>query len=123
MPHTRSQDTKGKKAAPAGANRKRAASPPAGSPILELQRAAGNTAVARLMRSGLPERDLEVSRPGDAREQEAERMAEAAVSHSSEEIVDAGVASQRTPDTAPSMVGDLGPGRPLDPESRSLLEP
>lgn len=123
MPHTRSQDTKGKKAAPAGAKRKRAASPPAGSPILELQRAAGNTAVARLMRSGLPERDLEVSRPGDAREQEAERMAEAAVSHSSEEIVDAGVASQRTPDTAPSMVGDLGPGRPLDSEARSLLEP
>jgi len=130
MPRNRSRGTQGKKAAvPAGAKRGRDTSAAAASPILELQRTVGNRAVAALMRSGRPEREVEVSRPGDALEQEAERAVERVLSSSPKELREEELASPgRRPAAPPATASEglgpeLGPGRPLGPESRAFLEP
>lgn len=130
MSRNRSRGIRGKKAAvPASAKPGRGTTSAAASPIFELQRTVGNRAVASLMRSGQPEREVEVSRPGDVLEQEAERVAERALSSSPEELREEELASpgRRPPalaTTASEGLGaELGPGRPLDPESRAFLEP
>jgi uncharacterized protein DUF4157 len=123
MARVRDKSGKSKKAPAAGAGPRRGSSTAAASPILKLQRTAGNAAVARLMRSGLSEHEVEVSQPGDTRELEAERMAEQAITPQPEETASADSPPQRAADGAPSLLDGLGPGRPLDSESRSLLEP
>jgi uncharacterized protein DUF4157 len=49
---------------------------PSASPLQQLQRSAGNAGVRRLLRAGLIQRKVTVNQPGDAFEQEADRVAE-----------------------------------------------
>lgn len=53
-----------------------ALSPASGHPLLGLQRSIGNHAVQRLMRSPLIQTKLQMSKPGDPSEQEADRVAD-----------------------------------------------
>ena len=78
----------------------------------------GRLQVAHGFRGGA---QLDVSQPGDAHEREAEHMAERV--RSSRPGAEP-TAEKRPAGSAPQgLLPDLGPGRPLDPEVRTRLEP
>jgi outer membrane protein OmpA-like peptidoglycan-associated protein len=118
-------------------------------PILQLQRAIGNRAVRRLLQSGRLQTKLNISRPGDIDEQEADRAAEEVMrmpepavqracapcaaggspcpkcESEKENLVQRSV--EQSTDTAHTSVPDnflqnLGPGQPLDSSTRGFFE-
>jgi hypothetical protein len=99
--------------------------------MLGLQRATGNQAVLRLLRSGALQTKSEISVPGDAFEQEADRVAREVVSRPAsppplrrrpEPIPEAG--QEPSPSGGPPAARDAlrSPGQPLDPEARASME-
>jgi hypothetical protein len=118
---------------------------------LDLQRSAGNRAVTNLFASGAIQASLRVSRPGDADELEADRVADRVVSApdqptvhrkcncegggascpacEEEEVEQAkGIHRKAEPssDGSQSVQHDflhsMGPGQPLDPSTRGFME-
>jgi hypothetical protein len=61
-----------------------------------------------------------VSQPGDPQEKEADRIADAVTSPSSHRDEERATLPSLY---APATLSGIGPGRPLDPEARALLEP
>jgi hypothetical protein len=122
-------------------------------PVLRLQEALGNRGVHRLLRSGVIQPKLEVSRPGDRYELEADRVAEAVVSmpepgtscchqpaHAGgprvqrmcsaceEELLlqpkeDAGGTREAAPSIEPHVQHQASAGRPLPDSVRAYFEP
>lgn len=102
--------------------------------ILHLQRTIGNQAVQRLLRgnAGAIQTKLAINRPGDAYEQEADRVAEQVMrmpeagasppaSHSMQGQESAAPASPDAPQIVSDVVSETG--RPLEPPVRSFMEP
>lgn len=86
----------------------------ASSPRPRIGTALGNQTLSRLLANGA------VSQPGDPQEKEADRIADAVTSASLEGEGERPVLPSLH---APSTLSGIGPGRPLDPEARALLEP
>jgi hypothetical protein len=106
-------------------------------PLLRLQRAVGNRAVGRLLQA-----KLDVGRPDDEHEREADRVAEqvmrapdpgstregAAPPCGDEELVQprpvtGGAAPPASPDVEARVRGLQGKGKPLPPSTRAFFEP
>jgi len=118
-------------------------------PVMQLQRAIGNQAVLRLMRSGALQPKLAISQPGDVYEREADRVADEVMRMPSPTLQrtcapcaagglpcpkcaaerkdsvqrKAKHVSDTTATVPDSFVNDLGPGQPLDSATRSYFEP
>ncbi|HSK80355.1 MAG TPA: DUF4157 domain-containing protein [Thermoanaerobaculia bacterium] len=80
--------------------------------------ALGNQTLARLLASG-----VRVSQPGEPQEREADRIADAVTSTASPAPVPEEERADLPSIPASSTLPGLGPGRPLDPEARAMLEP
>lgn len=104
------------------------------NPALRCQQTLGNQTVLRLLRSGVPQAKLAVSRPGDMYEREADRVAEQVVRMPDPTLRPLATAGpdhlvQRKAETATSQAvpdsftQSLGPGRPLDAATRVFFEP
>ncbi len=114
-----------------GSTSRDAAGPaPTASPfsLLNLQESLGNQALLGLLASGRLQAKLAVNQPGDAYEQEADRVAQEVVSApmaSAAPAVQRKSAGESGPATAPPVVHEaLGSsGQPLDPTARAFLEP
>jgi Domain of unknown function (DUF4157)/Protein-glutamine gamma-glutamyltransferase len=120
-------------------------------PLLNLQSTIGNQAVLQLLRSGAIQGKLAINQPGDAYEQEADRVAEDVVSSRSPTLQrkcacggtpgttgdcaechekrrqHKNLSSKpvaRTASSAPPVVHEVlrSPGQPLDPATRGLME-
>jgi hypothetical protein len=122
---------------------------PSKHPILQLQQRAGNQAVQRLLRGGLIQAKLAVSQPNDPQEREADQVADRVMrSHAGAPIGSScscaagsdmceecqqkqtGAVARKSlgTDARPAAHGALdhvlhSPGRPLDSEVRTYLEP
>jgi Domain of unknown function (DUF4157) len=97
---------------------------PAQNAFFGLQHSAGNRAVAGLFASGAIQASLRVSRPGDADEIEADRVADRVVSTNGQPAIFRSTTS--SPGSGQSVPNDflhsLGPGQPLDAGTRSFME-
>lgn len=117
-------------------------------PLFSLQRAVGNQAVGRLLESGIIQAKLRVSQPGDADEQEADRIAEKVVAgpgvqtlhrkcgcsggggtrcaqcemEESQSIHRKAQTASDSDSLADNSVGSLGLGQALDSETRQSME-
>jgi Domain of unknown function (DUF4157) len=86
--------------------------------------AAGNQALQRAVEASLTGRHLPVSQPGDANERQAEDQAADATSSSARPVPQGRPLGQATGPQAPTdLTTKLGPGQPLDAQSRASLEP
>jgi len=105
-------------------------------PLLQLQQDIGNQAVLQLMRAGVLQAKLAVSQPGDAHEQEAERVAQQVMrmpvpqlveNKKTEKLVQTKAISPGSTQVAPVVQGQLnsmrGGGQPLAESSRNFFEP
>ena len=118
---------------PAGktGNRRRttAASPTASgssgalSSLQGLRQALGNRQMAGLLRKAFAQDELEVGRPGDAWEREADRVAERAVSPEPFSEAAPPVAPVPSAPAPARTLQGLGHGQPLDGPTRAFLEP
>jgi outer membrane protein OmpA-like peptidoglycan-associated protein len=111
-----------------GSTSRAAAGPaPTASPfsLLDLQESLGNQGLLGLLASGRLQAKLAVNQPGDACEQEADRVAQEVVSGSAPPAVQRKATGESGPATAPPAVNEaLGSsGQPLDPATRAFLEP
>ena len=97
---------------------------PAPNAFFGLQHSAGNRAVAGLFASGVIQASLRVSRPGDADEIEADRVADRVVSADGRPAIFRSTTS--SPGNGPIVPNDflhsLGPGDPLDAGTRDFME-
>jgi hypothetical protein len=129
--------------------RKTPAAPQNGLGFVGVQQAAGNLAVQNLFRAGVIQAKLSVSQPGDADEQEADRIAERVVSSASAGVIQRKCAPCAAGTTCPkceeeekvqtkekpghtphvnskaaSQITSLrGGGQPLPPSVRAFFEP
>jgi hypothetical protein len=89
-----------------------------------LQRQAGNQAVLGLLASGAIRAKFRVSEPGDADEVEADRAAAQVASLAEQPAVHRAPAtpSGRGPVVPDSLLESIGPGQPLDPATRAVME-
>jgi thiol-disulfide isomerase/thioredoxin len=134
--------TPGAPGVPGARGSRREAPPPArgpASPLLDLQRAAGNRSVERLLDGAVLQAKLRVGQPGDTYEREADRIADGILSGAREPVSISPISGgpgvqrmcaeceeemlQRKP--APeSQAGSLdGSGEPLPAPVRSFFEP
>jgi len=92
--------------------------------ILGLQQPAGNQAMLDLLTSGAIQAKLRVSQPGDADEVEADRAADQVVSSPEPPAIHRQAASSSDSGQAVpnGFLQSIGPGQPLDPATRSLME-
>jgi hypothetical protein len=94
-----------------------------------LRQTVGNQGVQRLLRAGAIRAKLRVGQPNDAREQEADRVADRVMS--APEALPDREHAKRTGSSdpgqtaAPPSVGEVlrSPGQPLDPATRAFMEP
>lgn len=75
-------------------------------PLLNFQRTVGNQAVQQLMRSGALQPKLAISQPGDAYEQEADRMAEEVMRMPVQSQATHPILIQRQPSEEPDPLGE-----------------
>jgi hypothetical protein len=106
---------------------------PAEDAVVRLQQTVGNQAVLAFLASAAARSRLQVSKPGDASERDAERVAGQAQPSAGEtsrrgaELPGSRPEQPRPPagdqgSARDALIGSLGPGRPLDPIARETME-